>query len=72
MPETLPPTVPEKSSMPRATPYSVMEVPRTGISEVALYAAWSAAVALARMRSYFLETKELTMVLHVALSPAAT
>ena len=28
----LPPTVPLKSSMPRATPYSVMEVPRMGMS----------------------------------------
>ena len=36
VPETLPPTVPEKLSIPSATPYSVTEVPRMGISAVAL------------------------------------
>ena len=39
VPETLLPTVPEKFSMPRATPYSVMEVPSTGMSAVAEAAA---------------------------------
>ena len=71
MPETLVPTVPEKFSMPRATPYSVMEVPSTGISPVAVAAARRAAVALPRIRSTPSETKPLTMVEQVGESPAA-
>ena len=47
VPEMLPPTVPEKSVRPRATPYSVTEVPRTGISLVADCAACRAGVAFA-------------------------
>ena len=68
MPETLPPTVPLKSSMPRATPYSVMEVPRMGMSAVAAWAACRAAVPLAMMRSTPAETKPLQMVAQVAES----
>ena len=47
----MPPTVPEKSSMSRATPYSVTEVPRMGMEPVAATAACRAGVALARIRS---------------------
>ena len=71
VPETLLPTVPLKSSMPRATPYSVMEVPRMGMVPVAAEAAWRAAVPLARIRSTPSETKEPQMVVQVAESPAA-
>ena len=39
VPDTLAPTVPEKFSIPRATPYSVMEVPSTGMELVAEAAA---------------------------------
>ncbi len=66
-----PPTVPLKSSSSRATPYSVTEVPRMGISLVAAAAACRAGVALARIRSTPLETKVLTMVAQVLESPWA-
>ena len=71
VPETLPPTVPLKSLMPNATPYSVMEVPRIGMVAVAFCAACSAGVAFAMIRSTFLDTKLLTMVVQVAESFAA-
>ena len=57
--------------MPRATPYSVMEVPRTGMSAVAEAAAWRGAVALAIIRSTPPDTKPLMMVAQVGVSPAA-
>ena len=71
VPETLVPTVPEKSSIFNATPYSVTEVPSTGISPVAEAAACKAEEALAMMRSTPLETKVLAMVAQVAGSLAA-
>ena len=72
MPETLPPTVPSKSFKFKATPYSVMDVPRTGMVNVELAHACKAGVALAMIRSTFLFTKELAIVTHVAESPAAS
>ena len=71
VPETLVPRVPEKFSMLKATPYSVTEVPRMGMSPVAVAAAWTAGVALAMIRSTFLETKEFAMVEQLAGSLAA-
>ena len=71
VPEMLPPTVPEKSLRPSATPYSVTEVPSTGISLVADCAACRAGVAFAMMRSTPEETKPLAMVAQVAESPCA-
>ena len=67
----MPPTVPEKSVIPNATPYSVTEVPRIGISAVAVAAACNAEVAFAMIRSTFLDTKELAIVAQVAGSLAA-
>ena len=46
-----PPTVPVKSSISRATPYSVTDVPRIGMSAVPAAAACKAGVALARIKS---------------------
>ena len=57
--------------MPKATPYSVTEVPRMGMLPVAAAAAWTAGVALAMIRSTFLDTKEFAMVAQVAGSLAA-
>ena len=57
--------------MPSATPYSVTEVPKIGISAVAAEAACRAGVALARIRSTFSATKLLAMVEQVLESPAA-
>ena len=71
VPETLPPTVPLKSERPSAVPYSVIEVPKIGISEVALYAACNAAVAFAIIKSTFLETNAFAIVVHAVESPAA-
>ena len=71
VPDTLVPTVPVKSAMFSATPYSVMEVPSTGMVSVADAAAWSGAVALAIIRSTLLDTKPLIMVAQVGVSPAA-
>ena len=68
MPETLPPTVPSKSVRPRATPYSVTEVPRMGMLSVAACAACRAGVAFAMIRSTPAETKPLAMVAQVAES----
>ena len=48
--------------MPRATPYSVMEVPRMGMVLVAVEAACRAEVPLAMIRSTPWETKLLAMV----------
>ena len=70
VPEMLPPTVPLKLSIPRATPYSVMDVPSTGISSY-FAAAWRAGVALAIIRSTFLFTKVSTIVLQTWGSPLA-
>ena len=67
----LPPTVPSKSVRPRATPYSVTEVPSTGMLLVADCAACRAGVALAMIRSTPEETKPLVMVAQVAESPCA-
>ena len=67
----LPPTVPEKFSRPRATPYSVTEVPRMGMVLVAACAACRAGVALAMMSATPEETKPLVMVAQVAESPCA-
>ena len=67
----LPPTVPSKSVRPRATPYSVTEVPSTGMLSVADCAACRAGVALAMIRSTPEETKPLAMVAQVAESPCA-
>ena len=67
----LPPTVPSKSVRPRATPYSVTEVPSTGMLSVADCAACRAGVALAMIRSTPEETKPLVMVAQVAESPCA-
>ena len=57
--------------MPRATPYSVMEVPRMGMVLVAEAAACRAVVPLAMIRSTPWETKLLAMVAQLALSPEA-
>ena len=57
--------------MPRATPYSVMEVPRMGMSPVAATAAWRAVVPLHRIRSTPWDTKLLMMVVQLAASPEA-
>ncbi len=67
----LPPTVPSKSVRPRATPYSVTEVPSTGMLLVAACAACRAGVAFAMIRSTPEETKPLVMVAQVAESPCA-
>ena len=71
VPEILVPTRPSKSSIPSATPYSVTEVPRTGMVLVPACAACRAGVALARIRSTLSETKPLMMVLQVLESPWA-
>ena len=71
MPEMLPPTRPSKPSIFSATPYSVTEVPRMGMSAVAVAAACSAGVAFAMMRSTSSETKVFIMVEQVLESPAA-
>ena len=60
-----------KSWMPSATPFSVTEVPRTGMSAVAATAAWRAGVAFAIIRSTPSATKPLAMVAQVLESPAA-
>ena len=64
----MPPTVPSKSVRPRATPYSVTEVPRMGMLSVAACAACRAGVAFAMIRSTPAETKPLAMVAQVAES----
>ena len=71
VPETLMPVTPLKSSMPSATPYSVMEVASTGMSAVAADAACSAGVAFAMMRSTPADTKVLAWVAQAAVSPEA-
>ena len=65
----MPPTVPLKLSMERAVPYSVMEVPSTGMVSVPFAAAYRTGVAFARMRSTFLVVKSLMMVVHAVVSP---
>ena len=65
------PVTPVKPSMPSATPYSVTEVPRIGISPVAATAACRAGVALHMMRSTLSETKVLAMVAQFTASPEA-
>ena len=52
-----PPTVPSKSSISSATPYSVIDVPRIGIVFVAAAADCREAVAFARIKSTFSEAK---------------
>ena len=69
VPEMLPPTVPLKFWISSATPYSVTEVPRIGMSAVAACAACNAGVALAMIRSTSLATKSRTMGEQVAVSP---
>ena len=71
MPEILVPVVPVKPSMPRATPYSVIEVPKMGISSVAAMAACRAVVPFAMIRSTPAETKPPTIVEQFAESPEA-
>ena len=71
VPETLPPTVPSNPSMPSATPYSVTEVPRMGMSAVPAAAACRALLPLAMIRSYPPDTKPLMMVEQVLESPWA-
>ena len=68
VPEILLPTVPLKFSMLKATPYSVTEVPRMGISVVAEAQACSAGVAFAIIRSTFLETKLFAIVAQAGMS----
>ena len=65
------PALPSNPSMPRATPYSVTEVPRMGIVSVADMAACRAVVPLAMIRSTPWETKLLTMVVQLLVSPEA-
>ena len=57
--------------IPNATPYSVTDVPSTGISLVPAWAAWSAGVAFASIKSTLLETNPFIIVEHVAESPCA-
>ena len=65
----LPPTVPLKSESSRATPYSVTDVPKIGMSPVAAAADCRAGVAFAIIKSTLFETNWLAIVEQVAESP---